>query len=574
MFNKTIFFLSFITIVFDFEAQAANFQADWVAAFGYFATPSEFNASSVEIASSMTWQAQVFEKSQDPYLFCKFPARAFLLSQKGLISVKDFSLCPELQEFFNKAPFEKLSIVFAGESLTQPASIMGHSFLKLTGQNKKNIKLDHTISFFTRMDDVNPLQLVIQSFITGKNGFYALGPFGDSIDYYIKSEGRNLWEYELSLTQEQLIFFKYYLFELKNIKFKYYFHAFNCATLIKNILAVVYPEVQTAGHLWVTPLDLVKALKQSDRVVERRIYPSSSWIIKQLNQVPGYKLNANLDSNKSYISEEEKAYTYHYIKAYQDYLLENNKIDREQFNARIQDINRKFNDYEKYDQMSFENLPGPERTVSDSQIAFSAYRYKSTSMYGLYLLPLSHEIVNDLTGYAFESEVRLFGIDLLLSESDELKVNTIDVFKVASYKYHDPLTGGLSGQISFSYQDNAENISLSERRAGEVTLSLGKTFRLFQDIDFYIWPSALISMHQNVNLNANPQLGFVMRQFYDMKLFTNYEYQFDAEGNFLNRIKIVQSFNFKNYSFGIKYSRFFNRISDYEKSGAYFMILF
>lgn len=546
-----------------------RFIANWEDSFEIFPTPAEFSAHKNSIQDRLQQHSRIF--AINPDLYCKYPARYHRLVQEGLLPLKDFGKCHELREFFEKAPIDKLSLVFASESLTQPSSIMGHAFLKLTGLNLQNEKREHSISFFTRMDDVNPLQLIAQSFVTGKKGFYVLGPFSETVEYYLRSEGRNLWEYELKLSPGQLEFLRLYLFELKHTEFKYYFHVFNCATLIQGIIAAIYPEVKTAGHLWVTPLDVVKTLHKHELVQERKVYPNSTWLVKQLGHLKEYR---TLGNRKDDQSEFDQAIVYHYQKAYQSSRYESGEINLEQLIQKTSVLESEFTAYKKYDELSFLNLKGPESTIQDSQIVLSAIQQEEKRGFGFYILPLSHQISNDLGGYSFESDVRLLGIGLTLPETETIRLSSIDIFKVSSFKYHDDLTGGLSGQFHLVYKENSENIQMIHGKSMNASLSVGKTYRIKNDVDFYIWPSIAFTQSNRLNLMANPQFGFIMRQIYKMKLVSQFEHQVDTDKHRMNIFQLIQSINLDSYSAAIEYRKHFNDKVSIERTGLSFSIFF
>ncbi|MCO5114724.1 MAG: DUF4105 domain-containing protein [Bdellovibrionaceae bacterium] len=573
MFLKTsaIFIICFLSL--PVTSYGHFFNNDWGPIFAEIPLPQEFiSTKGSKSAASIPNHVDVFQKHQDQKLYCKYPARYFYLNQKGLLPSVDYTHCQDLQEFLKRAPIQEISIMFAAESLTQPASIVGHSFLKISGLDDEKIKREHAISFFTRMDDVNAVTLFIQSFLTGKKGYYVLGPLSESIDYYIKKEGRTLWEYKLKFSEEELEFLRLYLFELKNIKFKYYFHGFNCATLLQQILLSVYPEIDKAGHLWVTPLDLVKSLYQHDRVEERVIYPNSGWLLRQLDQE---KVSSYQKDSAENFSEKDKAITYHRLKAKQNYLFERHKLSFKEYKSQTQKLDEDFEDHKDYDQLSFENLKGPEHTVQDSQIYFGATRSSGGHMlYRLSLLPLSHQLFNASKGRAFESEVKLLGVDLAYLEDDGFRLRELNLFKIQTYSTHNKVTGGLSGQFDLSFKHNAQNLFLEDKKRLEITTSLGKTFRLHPDIDFYLWPSVNVFISDKTDFIFNPQTGLILREIFNMKTLMSYEYQLNTDRKDIHILNLTHTINFGNSSIGVNYSRYFKNEQNQEQLEAFLAITF
>src|SRR5690606_22751605 len=172
--------------------------------------------------------------------------------------------CESLQEFKKRAPFERVYLIFASENISIPSSMMGHVYLKFSGKNKEKKDLQHAISFYTDVDGFNCAKLVVESLILGKKGYYSLSPSEPIKEKYILQEGRNVWEFELNLTNYERNLLQYHLFELKRIKLTYHFHTYNCATLIENILFVTNPVQDKFKTRWVYPLDVVRFIHREN----------------------------------------------------------------------------------------------------------------------------------------------------------------------------------------------------------------------------------------------------------------------------------------------------------------------
>ena len=146
---------------------------------------------------------------------CRFPARYVWL--KAQLNLPDLSLshCGDLQEFVAKAPSQTVSLVYASESLVQPASMMGHAFLKLSGELPDGAEVSHAITFFTEAEGYNLPKLFFESTAVGKQGFFALSPFEEELNRYLMKEQRKVWFYELRLDEATRQLIQYHLQELK-----------------------------------------------------------------------------------------------------------------------------------------------------------------------------------------------------------------------------------------------------------------------------------------------------------------------------------------------------------------------
>jgi hypothetical protein len=104
------------------------------------------------------------------------------------------------------------------------------------------------------------VKLIYQNTISGMKGMFALQPYTKVKQNYTQKENRNLWEYELVLSEYERKLIYYHVWELKDINMKYYFTSYNCSTVIYNILSLANPKIYNDKKIWITPLDSVKFL--------------------------------------------------------------------------------------------------------------------------------------------------------------------------------------------------------------------------------------------------------------------------------------------------------------------------
>ena len=93
-----------------------------------------------------------FQKEPDTHALCRFPARQKWLAQE-LGVPQDFGTgiqCPQLNWFLETLQPQRATLVFASYYLESPASLFGHTFLRIDRDRKtqKSIPLlSHAVSF-------------------------------------------------------------------------------------------------------------------------------------------------------------------------------------------------------------------------------------------------------------------------------------------------------------------------------------------------------------------------------------------------------------------------------------------
>jgi len=243
----------------------------------------------------------------DSHGICKFPARFIWIKSELNLDDKVFPhvQCEAFSEYLSKAPADDISLVFVSENVSNPSSMMGHVFLKLSGHNHKSNYVEHAVSFFTVIDTFNIPYLILKSTIIGMRGVFSLLPYSEHIDRYLIEEKRNVWEYRLSLSESSKRIMYYHIWELKDLHMKYFFTGYNCATVIHNVLSLGVEDFSQRTRLWITPKDVTKDAYLNKMISNAKLIPSDEWYIRMLtDMVSRNEQNdiLNLFKNRTFIA--------------------------------------------------------------------------------------------------------------------------------------------------------------------------------------------------------------------------------------------------------------------------------
>ncbi len=214
---------------------------------------------------------------------CQFPARFLWLDRelqfdRSKLPAHD---CTRFDEFRSVADPVAVSFVFSSYYLNNPASVFGHTFIRLVKRGKaseeKRELLDRAIEFSATVDTQN-------AFVYGVKGIFGMFPGTfRNVPYYFKVrqyndfESRDLYEYELSLTQPEIDLLVAHLWELGSTFFDYYYVSENCSYHLLGALEVARPSLELLAHMhWpVIPADTIKALYANPGFVKNvRFRPS------------------------------------------------------------------------------------------------------------------------------------------------------------------------------------------------------------------------------------------------------------------------------------------------------------
>jgi Domain of unknown function (DUF4105) len=451
---------------------------------------------------------------------CRFPARHLWLRER--LSLPTVPACAQLEEFARRAPMQRVHLVFASEVLSQPSSMMGHLFLMLEGEDTTGVRRRHALSFFTEPVTFNVPKLLYDSLLAGMPGYFSLGPYSEALDAYVGREGRNLWEFPLLLSEAQRELVQAHLIELKQVKFTYFFQRYNCATLVKQLLAVARPAVLQNKDRWTTPKDVVRAAQAAGLLDTATARVAPRWALHSLaDTLP----DAQVRSVAAAVDREQvpelgglsaqKAFAHRELAfAYNQYLVHEARRDADtalRYRRTLQQAAAASDDL----QLEADARLSPLAALPDSQMAAGWLRRGGQDALLLEFLPTSHRLEDRNDMYFAESGLQLFDLALRASKRS-LRVERATVYNVESLLPRDALTGGWSGRFRIGYEPQAGR-GLQVLGAFGVEGALGVTHRWARDVDAFALVGGGLGLRGGAYLHAKPSAGVVVRQVFDMK---------------------------------------------------------
>ena len=206
-------------------------------------------------------QLTIGREKQHPQ--CAFPLRYRFVQRELKLSIPPVP-CKKLAQFIKKFNLKQISLVFSSAYPNNPGSMFGHTFLRL-GHEKKGISplLDHGLNYSA----ITPpgeggVIFAIKGIFGGYRGIFSILPYYAKINQYNNRESRDIWEYQLSMTPEEIETLLLHTWEIEtNSYFNYYFFSENCSYHILGLFEVAKPELSLTDYfLYLTPADSVKKL--------------------------------------------------------------------------------------------------------------------------------------------------------------------------------------------------------------------------------------------------------------------------------------------------------------------------
>ena len=215
---------------------------------------------------------------------CRFPARfSWLDEQLHFDSTRLPHVdCKGYREFLALLRPKGITLVFSSYYLNNPASAFGHTFMRidqsLNAEDESRELLDYGVDYSANVDTNNALLYATKGILGMFPGSFRRLPFYYKVREYGDYESRDLWEYDLNLSQPEVQRVVAHIWELGSTYFAYYYMTENCAYQVLAILEVANPQLQLLKSLSkpVIPADTVKALFKNRGLVRRVKYRPSN----------------------------------------------------------------------------------------------------------------------------------------------------------------------------------------------------------------------------------------------------------------------------------------------------------
>jgi hypothetical protein len=362
---------------------------------------------------------------ENPHSACRYPARkrfiesSFLIPSRSLTPIE----CTEYSNFLNSVPNDGIYLVYASENVTSASSMMGHAMLRLDGKNKDGLDVKHGVTFFTELDTLNIPKLMFETLITGKEGIFKVAPYAPYQFHYREVEQRNIWEYELILSNYQRALIRDRIWELKYENPAYFFDKYNCATLTQLLISLAKPVESNLKDRIITPLDVVKYSVNNQLVKETRLIPSHKWKLHSLSDKIALKdrqkLNSQLESGTiSTIIEEMSTKTFLALE-YQD-SLNSLRYSRGSLSEEVYKINRSRLEgnrtWSKHLALDVSSTISPHRKADESIVTLGLTRFKDEPFITLQYFPVANSLSNDNRHSFGETQLVLSDVKLRISK--------------------------------------------------------------------------------------------------------------------------------------------------------------
>lgn len=219
---------------------------------------------------------------------CRFPARFAWLVERLRLSPAELPAvrCRAFEEWFAALAPYKATLIYPASYLNNPASSFGHAFIRIDAaeQDDSTRLLAYGASYAAATNESMGTLFAMKSIFGGYVGNFSVTPYYMQVRKYSDMESRDIWEYELRLTPQEVRRMVEHLWELRGIAFDYYFFDENCASQLLTLIDVARPSLRLSEEFtwFAIPLDTVRETVSRSGLMERAVYrPAASAYMRE-----------------------------------------------------------------------------------------------------------------------------------------------------------------------------------------------------------------------------------------------------------------------------------------------------
>ena len=266
-----------------------HYRPNWITGYeseidepGFFLSPQGKTDAKAELDATLTgfFSAEPVGRSRQPAR-CAFIARYEWL--KAALGIDETRLpsepCERFHAWYRELNPDSLSLIFPSAFLNNPASSFGHLLLRVdqTGQTEATRILAYTINYAAELPPDTGVEYVYLGVFGGYTGYFSTLPYYLKAKEYGDFENRDIWEYRLNFTRDQLHRVLLHAWEMGNASFDYYFFKENCAYHIVALLDLADANLGLADRFrfYTFPSDAVRAIAETPNLVQEAVFRPS-----------------------------------------------------------------------------------------------------------------------------------------------------------------------------------------------------------------------------------------------------------------------------------------------------------
>lgn len=496
----------------------------------------------------------------DNSTICKLPARVKWLKNQLNLTDSDIPSadCEAFKEHLKYLNPKSVSILFTNQSFISPQSMFGHVGLKINRDNSDNIWSNgHVISYAVGINDISGLGALIKVVIGKLKGHFVLSGFDEYRENYNTLENRDIWEYSLNLSKDEMETLMYRIWELKYIDANYHFFSINCASIIEYWLKAARPDIRLNNRLWTTPMDVIDNAYKSGLLQSMAFYPADArkyktimGVLDEKKREEVYRIahgNGDLNRIVANYPEQDAANIIAAAQIKNTLSFLNREIGKKEYLDKFKDftvtITSQSNSIKiplPYNPLNAHNINRLD--ISQGYNSHGGYSFVKYS-------PLYHDISDNPMGYPENVNLRFFSSKITHYDSGNQFGAEIDLINIASFipindyikKLSFTIDSGFKSYFKYTAPEKRENVFYLNDARG-ISWKFSENINSFWMVKLAVEASNQRKKHYYAGTGVKG--GFIISNKTIFSTIAEFDYDYGYEGFYSDNsyFKLTQSF--------------------------------
>lgn len=415
------------------------------------------------------------DKEKAKESLCRFIARYFWLKDKLEFDISSLPHdgCEAFDATVERLKPESAVLIFPSAYINSPASMFGHTLIRIDSAENSSL-LSSAVNYAATGDDINGFLFAFKGIFGFYKGYFSILPYYQKVKEYGDIDHRDMWEYRLNLSSEEVNRMMLHLWELQEIYSDYFFFDENCSYTLLFLLDAARPSLKLTDSfgLWVMPTDTIRMMVKRNLIKDVIYRPSKSTKIKYLisdtlenQQDLALKIyNGDIRSEdvlKQNFSKKEKAGTLDLVMEYAQYKYSRKELIKEKYFDVFLSASKtrsRLKNVEPY----LENIKVPDRPEKGHKpnrlgIGFGVLKgadgHDDNAFFQeIRIRPIYHDLLSDDRGYAKGSQIEFTNLVLrYFSSRQRLMLEKFEIINIISISERDKFFKPVSWKVDTGF---------------------------------------------------------------------------------------------------------------------------
>ena len=400
---------------------------------------------------------------------CRFIARYTWLKEKLRIDESKLTVseCAKFNKTIAVIKPKAAALVFPASYMNNPASMFGHTLISIETEQKSKL-LAHAVNYSAFTTEKNGLVFALKGLSGFYKGYYSILPYYQKVQEYNDINQRDIWEYPLNFTAEEVKKMVMHIWELQEIYSFYYFFDENCSYNILFLLEAGRPSLHLTDQFygWVIPLDTIRILERQGAIAASDYRPSKATTIKYLaslldreQQKQALELSRGIVEPEVIInqqfSEQEKIRVLDLATEYLQYLYVKKELAKDRYTALFLKLLKARSSLGKTVTVADEPPvpPYPDKGHASSRLGLGFGIKKGSWFEEIRFRFAYHTLIDYPAGYDNGSHIQFLNTALrYYSAKDKWELKSLDVIDIISLSPRDLFFKPLSWKVKTGWR--------------------------------------------------------------------------------------------------------------------------